>query len=74
MAILSFKFRVHEWLAERVKWIQYPNVSGNQRPLFKTAMPWSTRILLVLFGFIILIVCAIALFFLGLLFWAVITA
>lgn len=68
------KFRIHEWFAERVKWVQYPDVSTESRPLFRTAMPWSTRILLALFGFIILVICAIALFFLGLLFWAVITA
>ena len=68
------KFRIHEWLAERVKWIQYPGVSAETRPLFRNAMPWSTRVLLVLFGSILLVVCAIALFFLGILGWAVITA
>jgi hypothetical protein len=73
MAQLSLKFRIHEWFAERVKWVQYPGVSTDG-PLFRTAMPWSTRILLVLFGVILLVLCAIALFFLGLLAWAVITA
>lgn len=73
MAQLSFGFRIHEWFADHVKWIQYPGVKQS-RPLFNTEMPWSTRVLLVLFGVITLVICAIALFFLGVFFWAVITA
>jgi hypothetical protein len=75
MAKLSFKFRIHEWLAEHVKWIQYPGVQAvSSSPFFKNQMHWSTRMMLVLLGCIVLIVCAIALFFLGLFFWAIITA
>lgn len=36
-------------------------------------MPASTRAFIVLVSLIVLVVCAIALFFLGLLFWALLT-
>lgn len=71
----SFIYRAHEWLADHCKWVQYPNVrEAQRRPLFKHLMPWSTRALLVLFAVVILPLCAIAMFFLGVLTWATVTA
>lgn len=69
---MTYVERVHTWLADRLSWVQYPRVSPFQRryPFFKTAMPWPTRVGLVLFGLVVLAVCAVAMFFLGLLFWA----
>jgi hypothetical protein len=70
----SFLYRVHEWLADNVKWVQYPNISTRTRPLFRNAMPWSTRALLTLLGSLALPLCGLALFFLGLFAWAALTA
>jgi hypothetical protein len=68
-------FRLHEWLADRTSWVQYPSLRVKPAvPVFKHPLPWSTRALLVLFAMIVLPLCAIALFFLGLLFWAMLTA
>ena len=68
--------RIQTWLADRLSWVQYPRVSPFVRryPFFSNAMPWPLRFGLVLFGVVALVVCAIALFFIGLLFWAVIAA
>lgn len=74
----SVLFRTHDWIAHRVRWVQYPRIvprTANARlSFFKTQMPWPLRVLLVVIGVVVLIGCAIALFFLGVLFWAVITA
>lgn len=68
--------RVHEWLADHVSWVQYPDVrAGNRRSLFwKYEMPWYQRMGLVVMGLGLIGVSAVALFFLGLLFWAAFTA
>lgn len=47
--------RIQEWLADRVGWVQYPNIrmiSTPQRrvPFFRYQMPASTRITLILLG------------------------
>lgn len=66
---------MHEWLADRISWIQYPGVSAAvAHPLFKWGMPWPTRMMLVLVGGLVLLLCAVALFFLGVLAWAAVTA
>ncbi len=61
-----------------MRWVQYPRIvprSQNARlAFFKTQMPWPLRVGLVVIGSVLLMVCAVALFFLGLLFWAVFTA
>lgn len=67
----NLKFRVHEWLADRISWIQYPNVSGPTPQFFKNQMPASIRIGLVVFGLSTLAVCAVALFLLGVLAYSV---
>jgi hypothetical protein len=69
---MTYTERAQEWLADRVNWVQYPNINPTHRKaqrlqFFKTEMPLATRVGLVLFG------CAVAMFFLGLIFWAVIT-
>jgi hypothetical protein len=73
---MSILFRVQDWLADRVSWVQYPQIRrlSPRRALFRHAMPWPTRVLLILVGTSTLLACAIALFFLGLLAWATITA
>ena len=76
---MTYAERIQDWLADRVSWVQYPHIrpiSRNvQKPgFFKNRMPFSTRAALVLFGVATLVASSIVLFFLGLFFWAVITA
>lgn len=68
--------RAHEWLADRVSWVQYPNVRAEhgRSLVWKYEMPWYQRMALVVMGVGLIGVSAIALFFLGVLFWAVLTA
>jgi hypothetical protein len=75
---MTYTERAQEWLADRVNWVQYPNINPTHRKaqrlqFFKTEMPLATRVGLVLFGCVTLAICAVAMFFLGLIFWAVIT-
>jgi hypothetical protein len=67
--------RAHYWLADRVNWVQYPRIDPFKRraPLFLNSMPWHVRIGLVVYGFGILAVCAVALLLLGVVVWAIIT-
>jgi hypothetical protein len=74
MANPSIVYRAHEWIADHVSWVQYPDVSGPRAPIFKNEMPWWRRLALIIFGFAVLVLCAIAAFFLLLLLWAVVTA
>lgn len=73
---MTFLFRAHEFLADHVKWVQYPNVrrTSARGPVFKTQMPVATRVLLVLLGGGSVLIGLIALAFLGLLVWAAVTA
>ena len=75
---MTYTERAQEWLAERVNWVQYPRIrplqSMKKRLFFATQMPFPLRVGLVLYGLIALGVCALVLFFLGVLFWALITA
>lgn len=68
--------RVHEWLADHVSWVQYPNVRAEHgRSLFwKYEMPWYQRMGLVVMGLGLIGISAVALFFLGILFLAAVTA
>lgn len=61
---MRLKTRVHEWLADHVSWIQYPNVtmlperrpfrlrdlSGKQRAWFYTGCAWLLVFLLAIYG------------------------
>lgn len=73
---MTYADRIQEWLADRVSWVQYPQIrrSAIKRHLFLNQMPGPLRAGLVLYGVAALAACAIALFFLGLLFWAIFTA
>lgn len=73
---MTYADRIQEWLADRVSWVQYPQIrrSPIKRRLFLNQMPGPLRVGLVLYGAAALVVCTIALFFLGLLFWAIFTA
>lgn len=73
---LSTVHRAQEWLADRVSWVQYPNVRAERpRSLFwKYEMPWYQRMALSVMGFGLIGVSVLALFFLGLLLWAAITS
>lgn len=68
--------RAQEWLADRVTWVQYPQIrrSPIKRTLFLNQMPGALRAGLVLYGVVTLAACAIVLFFVGLIFWAILTA
>lgn len=59
-----------------MSWVQYPRIRrvGARTPFFKHQAPWYLRMALVVVGGSTLAACAIALFFLGLLAWAAITA
>lgn len=49
------RFRAHEWLADHVSYIQYPQVKrGPKLPFFKVGMPWEYRLMLVIFGIALL--------------------
>ena len=74
---MRLRHRLQEWAADRFAWVQYPdvrNMRNRNRLMFKTQMPWEKRVALVVFGFGALAACTVALFFLGLLFWAIIKA
>lgn len=73
MGAPSLTYRVHEWLADHCKWIQYPNISTDRAPLFKNQMPLPTRIFLVVIGVALIGACFVATFFLALFFWAILT-
>lgn len=71
MTKLSIQFRLHEWLANHVKGIQYPRQQylpdRSARPFFRYPMPWRQRIYLLQFGVIIsltgLVMSSLGLFF-----------
>jgi len=59
VALMRLQHRAQEWLADRVSWVQYPNVRqiGRKSPrFFRHAMPASTRITLALLGLMALFI------------------
>ena len=54
---ISFSYRAQEWLADHVKWMQYPNITReNDTPIgFKTPMKLGKRLDLFLISLLILI-------------------
>ncbi len=73
---LQLKFRLHEWLADHVRWVQYPRqqyISAKQaaprpkRPFWRYQMPWWQRLSLFYFSLLALIVSS-ALLVVGLVF------
>lgn len=73
---MNISYRVHEWLADHVKWVQYPDISEANRttqPRFrwKYAMPLHTRVsigltslffLIVLIGFLAVVLTVLGSF------------
>lgn len=71
----SLGYKLHEWAAEHFTWVQYPDVKNmNAQPFFKYAMPFHYRVGLIVLGLVVLMFCAVALFFLGIIFHAILTA
>lgn len=76
---MDLRYHIHEWLADHIKWVQYPGVievRPSRRPLFrwKYGMPLSTRITLAMlstFWGIVLTGVLVAMLFVG---WAFIGA
>ena len=74
--LLKWRLAAHEWLADHVGWVQYPNIRLVSKPikpkarppLFKHAMPAGTRVALTLLSLMLLAILipamAAALFFL----------
>ncbi|NMM21846.1 MAG: hypothetical protein HHJ15_18155 [Rhodoferax sp.] len=53
---MKLKYRIQEWFADRVSWVQYPDIRNLQHQTlrFKHSMPWENRVGLALFGFVAL--------------------
>jgi hypothetical protein len=66
--------RAHEWAADNISWVQYPDVIGIKKPFFKHQMPFWKRYLLFVVGIAGLLLSAILLFVIVWIVWAVITA
>lgn len=70
--MLDIKRRVHEWFAQRISWVQYPQVTLVRLPFFKHRMHWESRALLMLVGVGLIALGIIALAsILALAWWAV---
>jgi hypothetical protein len=54
---MLLRHRIQEWFADRVSWVQYPDIRNLQRQAvrFKHSMPWEKRVGLALFGFVALL-------------------
>jgi hypothetical protein len=75
----STLFAVRDWMAERFSSVQYPpqRVAQSHAPGFfgfKYRMPLAMRFGLFMLSIFTLLFCAVALCFLGVILWAVITA
>lgn len=60
---MKLRLSAHEWLADHVSWVQYPNVKqvspkkkAARKPFFRHEMPTGTRITLVLLSLMLLFV------------------
>lgn len=64
--------RGHEWLADHIKWVQYPGVRDDSAPRYRWryAMPVEQRILIATVSGILLFLSLAALFVLLVLAWA----
>ena len=53
-------FRAHEWLADHFSFIQYPRpILIYETPFFSTDMPWWLRLVLIIFGVIVIALASI---------------
>jgi hypothetical protein len=66
-------YRVHEWLADHVSWVQYPNqrVMPAREP---GGLHWETRVLIGLGSMSLLLAALLVFCACMLLFWAMLTA
>lgn len=65
---MRITYRIHEWLADRFKWVQYPRLqplAQRRRPIFmfETQMPILQRLLLIQWGVLMLLFSLAALAF-----------
>lgn len=65
---MKLRLSAHEWLADHVSWVQYPNVKlvspkkkTARKPFFRHSMPAGTRVTLVLMSLMLLFVVVPAL-------------
>jgi hypothetical protein len=76
----SFKYRAHEWAADKFSWVQYPNVraqSANAKVKavrFQHAMPIGKRLDVAIFSFALLLVAVAVLGVVGIIGWALISS
>jgi hypothetical protein len=72
---MLLRHRIQEWAAERFAWVQYPDIRNMRETgmRFKTPMPWTTRIGLVLFGVMGLAISTAVLVVLGVLVYCVVS-
>lgn len=71
----SLTNRAQDWLAQRTRVVPFSPSRVIERPgLFKEQMPLFLRFFLVVAGLVLIGVALVALGFLGLFFWALITA
>lgn len=67
---MSFIYRTHEWIADRVKFVQYPNVRGPKKAFWKNEMPWQYRLFMITSSLILLLFLGFLLTVISVLLWA----
>lgn len=50
--------KLHEWAADHIGFIQYPDVRGPKLQVFRYPMPWQLRLGLIVFGSLLTIISA----------------
>lgn len=72
---MLLRHQLQEWAADRFSWVQYPDIRDTRKThmRFKTAMPWTTRVGLVLFGVAGLAISAAVLVALGVIVYCVVS-
>lgn len=78
--------RIHEWLADHLPWVQYPeqraefipaNRAANEKKQgirFKYQMPWEKRLLIFSLAVVTLLITIPLLAFMGMVAWAFLTS
>lgn len=67
---MGFVYRAHEWLADHVKYVQYPNVRGPRRSFWKHEMPWEYRFFIIAVSLIAIPVLLSMLVVMAIVIWA----
>lgn len=61
---MKLPIRIHEWLADRISWVQYPKIRpANRRTaqaatMFRYSMPWPYRVAMLVGAVALLAICA----------------